>query len=82
MENRKMRFNLFGLDDAIIIALIGAAAVIISAIIGYSAATYSDRHPEMDLKAGVTLDKIEFAKSESNKTSQPAKVSFSAKGYE
>ena len=80
MKNRKMRFNLFGLDDAIVAAIIGAVAAIVVAIIGYSAATYSARHPKMALKSGITLDKVKFEKSEACKTSQAVKVSFSADG--
>lgn len=46
----------------IIVAIIGAVAVISAAIIGYGAATYQSRHDDSKIKAGSTAE-LKFGKS-------------------
>src|SRR5574344_1230072 len=46
----------------LVIAIIGAVALVVTAIIGYSASTYQTRHDDSKIEAGKTVE-LEFSKA-------------------
>lgn len=51
------------LAEAIIVAIIGAVALVATSVINYAASTYKDRHDDSQIEAGSTV-KMKFGKSD------------------